>query len=110
MPDPTVLPQIATSTVSTDTLNQVSEKLDVLIKAINNPENSVFSLLNDISNKLGSIPVQQTVDNTNLEALLTQILSKLTFLETATLWVIGIGTASVVLYIIYRCIIKFIEF
>lgn len=104
----------------TAVLNAISTSLQNIYTVLNNPttNDGILQKLDQILIKVTpsttpADPVTQ-VDYTQalntLSTQLTTITNRLDLLQTATLWVIGIGTASIILYIIYRLLANFIEF
>lgn len=105
----------------TTVLNAINTSLQNIYTVLNNPTNN-----DGITQKLDQILLKVTpatitpaeeitqIDYTQslaeLSSQLSVITSRLDTLQTASLWVIGIGTASIILYIIYRLLANFIEF
>ena len=105
----------------TTVLNAISTTLQNIYTVLNNPTSNdgITQKLDQIIAKVTPATTTPTEEITqidytsalaNLASQLEAITSRLDILQTASLWVIGIGTASIILYIIYRLLANFIEF
>jgi hypothetical protein len=104
----------------TSVLNTISTSLQNIYTVLNNPttNDGILQKLDTIILKLDNtmkltaeaIPDPSTTTQIDYTSILNTVVERLNFMETAMLWCIGIGTASIVLYIIYRCLASFFEF
>jgi len=106
----------ALSVVFTDPVTGIGFKLDGIKEAImaltvvfTDPVTGIGFKLDSILAKISATPVASTT-NANTDVLLAKISEQLLFLTTASLWSIGIIASTVVCFIVYRVIAKFIEF
>lgn len=105
----------------TTVLNAINTSLQNIYTVLNNPTNNdgITQKLDQILLKVTPATITPTEEITQIDytqalaelsSQLSVITSRLDTLQTASLWVIGIGTASIILYIIYRLLANFIEF